>query len=154
MEFQPRTLTTPDLGSVSYFYVAYLLDPPHPLLLPSDVPPPPWSSFACLRLRHNRIILPPGLPLSLSHHTGNPSLSLISSITSQDLLLLPSLAPATPVGFPSPLLPRFCQNISLWLHVAVSVCWSEGVPEPLRHPLYINPRLVFSPHPSSLSGLN
>ena len=37
--FQPRTLTTPDLGSVDYCYIAYVLNPPHPLFLPSDVRP-------------------------------------------------------------------------------------------------------------------
>ena len=26
-----------DLGSISYWYISYLLNPPHPLLLPSDV---------------------------------------------------------------------------------------------------------------------
>ena len=37
--FQPRTLTTPDLGSIAYCYIAYLLNPPHPLLLLFNVPP-------------------------------------------------------------------------------------------------------------------
>ena len=39
MIFQPRTLTTPDLGSVAYCYIAYLLNPSHPLFLPYDVCP-------------------------------------------------------------------------------------------------------------------
>ena len=37
--FQPWTLTTTDLGSVAYCYVAYLLDPTYPILLPSNVLP-------------------------------------------------------------------------------------------------------------------
>ena len=40
VEFQPHILPTPNLGYVYYWYVAYLLGPPHPLLLSSDVPPP------------------------------------------------------------------------------------------------------------------
>ena len=40
LEFQPRKFNTPDLGSVGYCYVAYLLDPPHPLISPYNVPPP------------------------------------------------------------------------------------------------------------------
>ena len=44
MQLQPRTLTTLYLGSVAYCYV-YLLELPHPLLLPSDVTPPHPSSF-------------------------------------------------------------------------------------------------------------
>ena len=82
VEFQPWTLTTPDLGSIAYCYIAYLLDPPHPLLLPSDISPPPQSSFACLRHRHHRIIRPHGRFPSPSQHTENPSLSLLLPITS------------------------------------------------------------------------
>ena len=37
--FQPWTLTTPDLGYIVYCYIAYLLNPPQPILLPSDVRP-------------------------------------------------------------------------------------------------------------------
>ena len=68
-------------------------------------------SFACLHHRHHMIIFTPGCPLSPSQHTKNPSPSLLSPITSQYRLLLPYLAPITPVGFPSPPLPVCCQNI-------------------------------------------
>ena len=111
VDFQPWTLTTPDLGSVAYCCVAYLLDPPRPLLLQSDAPPTPRLCFACLRHRHHRIIRPPGSPLSLSQHTENPYPSLLSPITARGLLLIPSFAPATLVGFLSPPLPRCCRNI-------------------------------------------
>ena len=64
VEFQPRTLTTPDLGSVAYCYVL-LLDPSYPLLLPSKVLPPlPSSSVFPL----HSIIFPPGRHTSPSHH--------------------------------------------------------------------------------------
>ena len=56
VEFQPQTLTTPDLGSVAYCYVN-VLDLPHPPLLPSDVPPP--QTFSSVLPMH-RIIWPPG----------------------------------------------------------------------------------------------
>ena len=39
VDFQSRTLTTMELGSITYCYVAYLLYPSYPLLLLSDVPP-------------------------------------------------------------------------------------------------------------------
>ena len=102
MEFQPQILTNPYLGSVAYCCVAYLLDPPHSLLLSFEFSPPPQSSFAYLRHRHHRIVCPPGRPSSPSQHTKNPSPSLILSITVQDRLLLPYLAPATLVGSLSP----------------------------------------------------
>ena len=85
--------------------------PPHPLLLPSYVLTPLLSSFAFFRHCHHRIILPPGCPLSPSHYTKNPYPSLLSTITALDRLLLPSLAPAMPVGFLSPPIPCYCQNI-------------------------------------------
>ena len=37
--FQPRKLNTPDIDSITYCYIAYLLNLPHPLLLPSVVCP-------------------------------------------------------------------------------------------------------------------
>ena len=66
VEFQPRTFTTPYLGSVAYFYVAYLLKPPHLLLLPSNVLPPQMSSSA---LVPHGIIRPPGHHPSPSQNT-------------------------------------------------------------------------------------
>ena len=63
--FQPQKLTIPDLGSVTYYYVAYLLDPPHPLLLPSAVlPPHPPPSV----LVPHGIIHPPGRHPYPYHH--------------------------------------------------------------------------------------
>ena len=44
MEFQPRTLTTLELGSVAYCYV-HLLNPNRPTLLPYDVPSNHPSSY-------------------------------------------------------------------------------------------------------------
>ena len=77
MDFQPCTLTTPDLGYVAYCYVADLLDLPHLIILPSHVPPPSPSSFACLRHRHchrhchrhHRITPSLVIPPSPSQHT-------------------------------------------------------------------------------------
>ena len=37
--FQTRKFTTLDLVSVAYFFIAYSLNPPHPLFLPSDICP-------------------------------------------------------------------------------------------------------------------
>ena len=64
--FQPRTLTTPDLSSVAYCYVAHLLNPPHTLLLQSDVPPPQTLPSVLVTYRS---IQPPGRPPSPSQHT-------------------------------------------------------------------------------------
>ena len=90
MEFQPWTLTTPDLGSFTYCYVAYLLELPHPLLLTSNVPslPPLYFSF------HHRIIRPPGFPSSPSKHNQNPVSPLLSpSLPNTDSSSPPSLPP-------------------------------------------------------------
>ena len=111
VKFQPRTLTNPYPGSVAYCYVSYLLDPPHPLLLLFDVLPPPHLTSVCLCNHHHMVIRLTGRPLSPSQHTKNPSPSLLLPITSQDGLLLPSLSPATPVGFLSPPLPCWCRDI-------------------------------------------
>ena len=111
MEFQPQTLTTPDLGSITYCYVAYLLDPPRPLLLPPDAPPPPQSSFICLCHHHQRIIRPSRRLPSLSQHTKNPFPSLISPITARVWLLISSLCPDTTVGLPYPPISHCCRNI-------------------------------------------
>ena len=83
VEFQPWTLTTPDLGSAAYCYVTYLLDLTQPLLLLSDAPPTPTSSFACLRHGHHRIIHPPGRPSSPFQNTKSLSPSLFSPITTR-----------------------------------------------------------------------
>ena len=111
-EFQPWKLTTPELGSITYFYLDCLLDPSRPLLLATNILPPPQSLFECLCHRHNGIILPPGRPPSLSHHTkkkhlppfSHPSFSKADSSS-------PLSNPATSVGFLLPLLPRCFQNI-------------------------------------------
>ena len=75
--FQPLTLTTPDLASVAYCYIAYLLNPPHPLFLPSDVHPGE-AAHSCpaapaIDVSPHGIIRPPGRHPSLSWHTEKPS---------------------------------------------------------------------------------
>ena len=45
VEILPQTLTNLYLGSAAYCYVAYLLDPTHPILLMSDVPRTELSSL-------------------------------------------------------------------------------------------------------------
>ena len=105
VEFQPRTLTTPDLGSVTYCYV-HLLEPPHPPLLPSDVPSPQPSSSV---LPPHRIIRPPGCHLYPSQHTEKtPSPSLPSPVTTRARLFLSPLALTMPARFPLPPPPRCC----------------------------------------------
>ena len=69
VEFQPQTLTTPDLVSVAYCCVSYLFYPPHPVPLPSNfLPPHPLSSV----LPPHGIIRPPRRPPSLSQNTEIP----------------------------------------------------------------------------------
>ena len=108
VELQPRTLTTPDLGSVAYFCVDYLLGPPHPLLFPFDVPAPqPPSSVLIL----HSIILPPGRHPYMSERTKKPFPAFPSPSASIERLVLSSQAPTTHAGFPLPLLPCCRWNI-------------------------------------------
>ena len=112
VEFQPRTWSTLYRCAFSYCYVSFLMDNPHPLLLPSDVPPPLPVSVVCLCHHQNRIIRPPGCPPSLSQNTKNLSPSLLSPITNRERLILPSLAQAKDVGLPSLPLPKKCLYFS------------------------------------------
>ena len=68
MALQHWTLTTLYLGFVAYCYVAYLLDPAHPLFLPYDVPPIQLPPFI---LVPHGIIRPPRRHPSSSQHTEN-----------------------------------------------------------------------------------
>ena len=79
--FQPRALTTPDLDSVAYFYMAYLLNPPHPLFLPSNFRQGE-EAHSCpttpaINLSPHGIILPPRRHPSPSQHTKILSLPLL-----------------------------------------------------------------------------
>ena len=107
MDFQPRTLTTPDLGSVTYCYL-HLLDLPYPLLMLSNAPPPQLSSSIVIP---HEIIRPPGRHPSLSKHTKKPLPAFPSPVTSRYRLLLSPLAPTTSAGFPLPPLPHCHRNI-------------------------------------------
>ena len=108
VEFQYQTLTTPDLGYVTYCYIQ-LLNPPHSSLMPSDVQSPQLSSSI---LYFHGIICPHGCQPFPSQHT-NKSLSphLISPVTTIDRLFLSFLALITPARSPSPPLPRCLQNL-------------------------------------------
>ena len=48
VEVQPLTLTTPDIGSIAFYYIAFALDLLHPLLLPSDIYLPSRRLLTCL----------------------------------------------------------------------------------------------------------
>ena len=108
VKFQPPFLITPDLGSVAYCNVAYLLVPPHPLLLPSDVLSPQPSSSVKIA---QGTIHPPGRHSSLSQHTEKPPPAFPSPVTSIDRLIIASLVPTKPAKFPSPPLPCCRLNI-------------------------------------------
>ena len=101
-------MITPDLCTVYYCYVAYLLDPSHTLLLLSDVPPPQPSPSVMVP---HRVFCPPGHHPSLSQHTEKPSPAFPSPITSRDRLVLSFLILSMPVGLPSPPLSCCCRNI-------------------------------------------
>ena len=66
VEFQPRALTTPDLGLVAYCYIDYLLDPTHPILLTSNVHSPPPSFFVAAIIGSSAHL---GLTWGLDHAT-------------------------------------------------------------------------------------
>ena len=101
-------MTTMDLISVAYFYVAYFLDLPHPLSWPSDFSTP-QPSFSVL-IPH-RIIRPPRRHPSLSHHTGKLFLTFSLTFNSRDRLLLYSLTPTIPAIFLALPLSHCCLNI-------------------------------------------
>ena len=108
VDFQPQTLTTMELGSLSHFYI-HLLNPTHPPLLPSDVLSPQLSYSVLIP---HGIICPSGRHLSPSKHTKKTlSPYLPSPVTTRERLFLSSLAITTPDGFLSPPLPRCCQNL-------------------------------------------
>ena len=104
--FQPRTLTTPDLGSITYYYIAYLLNLTRPLFLPYDVLPGE-EAHSCpvspaIDMSPHRIIRSHGHHLSPSLHTKKPSPAFPLPVPSRLRFLLPSLASATPAKFPLP----------------------------------------------------
>ena len=53
--FQPLTFTTPDLGSVAYFCISYLLKPIHPLFLMSNLRPGGAIPLLPCRPIHHRV---------------------------------------------------------------------------------------------------
>ena len=140
VESQPHTLTTLDLGSVAYCYVAYLLEPTHTLILPSNVPPPKLLSSALIP---PGIICPPGRHPSLSHHTKKIARL---SLTRHFQRLTPPICPHpqhacwTPVAA-APTLPQ--KYLLLWLlvvfpHPPVSTTALKTSPLPrIPSPLHI-----------------
>ena len=81
--FQPQIFTTPDLGSINYCCLYYLLNLPHPILLLFQMsvqggrttPTTPNHPSTTGLLPHG-IILPPGHHLSQFQHTKNLYLPL------------------------------------------------------------------------------
>ena len=108
VDFQHWKLTTMDLGSISYCYVDYFLEPPHPLLLPSGAMTP--STLPSILVLHG-IIGPPSIHLSSPQHTEKPLPAFSSPVTSRYRPLLSSLAPTIPDGLPPPPLPHCHRNI-------------------------------------------
>ena len=116
VEFQPRTFTTPYLGSVAYCYVAYLLYPPYPLLPPSHVPPPPPFYFDASTIGSSTHL---GVPRLCPRIHKKPSPPLLSPS------LLETDSPSPPS--PPPFLSDSCRCRSLtaakiFFNVAPSCC--------------------------------
>ena len=133
VEFQPRTLITLDLISVSYRYVQ-LLDPNHPPLLPSDVlPPHPYSSVLTL----HSIICPPGRHLSASHHTKKPvtlpSLTRHHQVPTLLLSPRPQHACHIPVAAAHTLLPKYLLAWSSAVVPHPSIATTACTHPPIHH---------------------
>ena len=133
VDFQPRTLTTTEIGSVAYCYI-HLFDQPQPPFLLSNVPPPQLY-FSVLPIY--KIILPPGIHLSPYHHTKKPvtlpSLTRHNQIPTIYLLPHPPPPDTNYSSLPSPLprLPdyrrRRSQAASEISFSVVFSCCSEAV---------------------------
>ena len=98
--FHPQILTTPDLGSFTYCYIGFLLNPPNPLFLPSDVRQGK-AGHSCLAalaidVSPHGIIHPTGRHPYPSLHTPKPSPAFPSPVILRFRFLLPALAPAMP----------------------------------------------------------
>ena len=95
-----QTLTAPDLGYVTYFYIGFLLNPPNPIFLPSDVRQGK-AGHSCIAavaidVSPNGIIHPTGLHPYPSLHTQKAMSAFPSPVIIRVRFLLPTFAPATP----------------------------------------------------------
>ena len=114
VDFQPCTLNTPYLGSVAYCYIVYLLDSPHPLLLPSNVlHPQPSPSVLVL----HEITCRPGRHLYLFYNSQNLFLSFPH-------LSLPKPDPPSPPWYP-PRLPDYrCRHSHAAAEISFNITFS------------------------------
>ena len=131
--FQPFTLTIMYISSVEYCYVTYLMEPPHPLLLPSNVPPP--QSFPSVLVPHG-IILPPGRHPYISQYTKKTlaclSLTHHFQIPTPPLLPRPRHACRIPVAAAPTLSPKYLITwlSAVFLQPPVSTTYLETSPLP------------------------
>ena len=94
-----HTLTTPDIIPVNYCFIGFLLNPPNPLLLPSDFRQGKtghsYIFSLAIDMSPHRIIHPTGSHPYPSVNTPKTLPDLLSLVILRVRFLLPALAPTT-----------------------------------------------------------